>query len=95
MSTKHLPTVDQIVMAPERPTLAALDAMILLATRSLFAENPGLSPKPYPRSREPEDPRLALAASVVTLANTLREVIAGYLDQTYSDGQPDDDDIPF
>lgn len=98
MPMKHLPTVDQIVMAPERPTLAALDAILGLATSSLFAENPGLAPKPYPRSREPEDPRLALAASAVMLANTLREVIAGYLlhlDQTYCDGQSDDDDIPF
>lgn len=101
MPTQPLPSVDQIVMAPERPTLAALDLMLTLATRSLYAENPGLTPKPYPRQRPagPEDPQLALAASAVMLANTLREVLAGYLahlDQLHRDGQPDeDDDIQF
>lgn len=99
MPTQRLPSVDQIVMAPERPTLAALDMMLRLATRSLYAENPGLTPKPYPRSVGPEDPQLALAASAVMLANTLREVLAGYLahlDQLHRDGQPDEDhDIPF
>lgn len=82
-------------MAPERPTLAALDMMLALAIRSLHAENPGLTPKPYPPSREAQDPRLALAASAVMLANTLREVLAGYLahlDQTFLDGQPNEGD---
>lgn len=98
MSTR-LPTIDQIVMAPERPTLAALETMLELATRSLLAENPTLTPKPYPRSAGNEDPQVVLAASALMLANTLREVIAGYLthlDHVHHDGQHrEDDDIPF
>ena len=98
MPTERMPTVDQILMAPERPTLTALDTMLRLATRSLLAENPGLTPKPYPPAGS-ADPKLALAASALMLSNTLREVIAGYLahlDQAFADGQAnEDDDIPF
>jgi hypothetical protein len=99
MPTERMPTVDQILMAPERPTLSALDTMLGLATRSLLAENPGLTPKPFPRPAGPADPKLALAASAVMLSNTLREVIACYLahlDQNFADGHAnEDDDIPF
>lgn len=100
MPSEHLPTVDQIVIAPERPTLEALDTMLELATRSLLAENPGLHPKPYPTSREAEDPRLALATSALMLARTLKWVLAGYLDHldhVFRDGnrRGDGDDMPF
>lgn len=95
-----LPTIDQIAMAPERPILTALDMLLGLATQSLLAENPGLTPKPYPRSRSvsTDGPRLALAASALTLADALREVISAYrahLDQIYCDGQPEESDDPF
>jgi hypothetical protein len=95
-----LPTVEQTVTAPERPTLVALDTLLELATRSLLAENPALMPKPYPRSTQTNDPRLALAAAALTLAGTLRKVISAYLahlDRICCDGQPleEDDDIPF
>lgn len=99
MPSEHLPTVDQIVMAPERPILVALDTMLDLATRCLRAENPALMPYPYPRSIQTDNPQLALAAAALTLATTLREVASAYLahlDHVYLDGNcKEDDDMPF
>ncbi len=37
-----LPTVNQIVMANERPILAALDAILELTARTLLVEHPML-----------------------------------------------------
>jgi hypothetical protein len=70
-----LPTTDQIVMASERAILAALDAALLLAARTLEAEHAGLGEKLH---EEPSPPHLALAESILILAATLRELIAGY-----------------
>ena len=41
-TTTWLPSTDEVFMAPERAVLAALDANLQLAIRSLRAEYPGL-----------------------------------------------------
>jgi hypothetical protein len=41
-ATSWLPSTDDLLMAPERAILAALDASLQLAIRSLRAEYPGL-----------------------------------------------------
>lgn len=89
MPSPRLPTVEQIVMAPERPTLAALDTLLELAIRSLLAENPGLTQKPSAppsgrcQSRRPP-----------TGSRGLRPH-----ERVYGDGQGEvddvDDDMPF
>ena len=71
-----LPTTEQILMAPERAILAALDTNLLLAARILQAEHtPALG---QPPSDEPSPPQLALAESILILAASLRELIASY-----------------
>ncbi len=70
-----LPTTEQIVMASERAILAALDTALLLAARTLEAEHAGLGER---LPEEPSPPHLALAESILILATTLRELIAGY-----------------
>ena len=71
-----LPTTEQILMAPERALLAALDTNLLLAARTLRAEHaPALEEA---QSDEPSPPQLALAESILILAATLRELIASY-----------------
>lgn len=71
-----LPTTEQILMAPERAILAALDTNLLLAARILRAEHtPALGET---RSDEPSPPQLALAESILILAASLRELIASY-----------------
>ena len=71
-----LPTTDHIVMASERAILAALGTNLLLAARTLKAEHAaGLSDD---AADEPNPPHLALAQSILILAATLRELIAGY-----------------
>jgi hypothetical protein len=70
-----LPTTNQIVMASERAILAALDAALLLAARTLEAEHATLGEESH---EEPPPPHLALAESIVILAASLRELIAGY-----------------
>ena len=71
-----LPDVDQLTMAPERATLAALDVLLLLAIRVLHAEHPGLDEA---ASREP---LLAIPGSMVLLADSLHQLIASYRLQT-------------
>ena len=84
----------QIMMASERAILAALDASLQLAVRALRAEHPSLEED---RSRdlraEPLSPHLALAGSIVTLAETLHELITGYrvvVERAHGDGEDDD-----
>jgi hypothetical protein len=88
-----LPTSAQIVMAPERATLASLDANLQLAVRVLLAEHPSLGEGCVP-GHEPEPPHLALAASIIVLATSLHEVITGYrvvAEQLFSDAGSHDD----
>ena len=89
-----LPTTEQILMASERAILAALDASLQLAVRALRAEHPALDEA---RSRdlqsEPPPPHLALAGSIVTLAESLHELITGYrivAERTLGDAKDDD-----
>lgn len=71
-----LPTTEQLVMASERAILAALDANLLLAARTLQAEHAsGLSDG---ISDEPSPPHLALTQSILILAASLRQLIASY-----------------
>jgi hypothetical protein len=67
------------MMASERAILAALDACLQLTARALRAEHPSLDDV---RCRDPHTepplPELAIASSIVTLAETLHELITGY-----------------
>ncbi|MHB8874344.1 MAG: hypothetical protein ACYC8T_11710 [Myxococcaceae bacterium] len=90
-----LPTSMQITMASERAILAALDASLQLAVRALCAEHPSLDEE---RSRdlqaEPPPPHMALAGSIVTLAESLHELITGYrVVAERALGDAEDDDI--
>jgi hypothetical protein len=98
--TPWLPTVDQIVMASERPILAALDAVLELTARTLLAEHPMLEEDARRGLLgEPPPPCQAMAASIVILARTLHDLIEGYraaVDHIHgdSDGVDDADDRP-
>ena len=77
--TAWLPTVNQIVMANERPILAALDTVLDMAARTLMAEHPTIEEDASRGPAEPLPPCQALAASMVILARTMHELIDGYL----------------
>ena len=90
-----LPTSAQIAAANERAILAALDVTLELAIRTMVAEQPLLEEESYSRHPEPPPPHHALGATMLILASSLREVMAGYcalLDHTYGDGEPEQDD---
>ena len=92
----HLPSVQQLTMSSDRAMLALLDLSLELTARSLRAEHPAIEEQAYRgTSAEPPVTHEALAASIVILATTLREVIAGYrdcLDHILGDR---DQDLPF
>lgn len=71
-----LPDAAQLAMAPERASLAALDALLVVTVRVLYAEHEGLNEG---ASREPD---LALAGSIVLLAEALHQLIGRYRVQT-------------
>jgi hypothetical protein len=90
-----LPTSAQIVTASERAILAALDTTLELTMRAMVAEQPLLEQEAYHLHPEPPPPHHALGATMLILASSLREVIAGYcalLDHTYGDGEPEQED---
>jgi hypothetical protein len=93
----NLPSVQQLSMSSDRAMLALLDLSLELTARSLRAEHPALEEQAFRgSSAEPPVTHEALAASIVILATTLREVIAGYcdcLDHIFGDRQ--EDDSPF
>lgn len=102
MQADHLPTTEQIIMAGERPILAALDTLLALTIRTLLAEHPTLeSDAATSRASNSEEPVQALAASAIILARSLREVVDGYclaLERVYKDGRRPrslEDDLPF
>jgi len=72
----RLPSTDDLIWAPERAILAALDANLLLAIRALRAEHPLLDNPDD--DDEPDHPVLLLAESVVASARSLRRLLAGY-----------------
>jgi hypothetical protein len=77
--TAWLPTVNQILMANERPILAALDTALEMVTRTLMAEHPMMEEDASRGPAEPLPPCQALAASMVILARTMQELIDSYL----------------
>ena len=79
-SCDHLPSVQQLTMSSDRAMLALLDLSLELTSRSLRAEHPALEEQAHRGCSEPPVTHEALAASIVILATTLREVIAGYRD---------------
>ena len=92
-----LPTVNQIVMANERPILAALDAVLELTARTLLVEHPMLEEDARRGAAEPLPPCQAMAASIVILARTLHELIEGYcaaLEHIHGDRVEDEEDRP-
>ena len=98
-SCQRLPSVKQLTMSSDRAMLAVLDLSLELTARSLRAEHPALEDQAYRgTSAEPPLTHEALAASIVILASTLREVIAGYresLDYIFGDREEDEPDVPF
>jgi hypothetical protein len=70
----ELPTTEQIMMGEERAILAVLDVTLLLAQRTLNAQHVSLGDE----SEEPNPPHLAMAESILLLAKSLRELLAGY-----------------
>ena len=91
-SCDHLPSVQQLMMSSDRAMLALLDLCLELTARSLRAEHPALDEQAYRGSGEPPATHEALAASILILAGTLREVIAGYcdcLDHVFGDREQD------
>jgi hypothetical protein len=77
-----LPSTQEIFMAAERPVLAALDACLQLAIRSLRAEYPGLDE----RGRLVQDPdwephvppQVPLIEPLIGAATALRRLLANY-----------------
>jgi hypothetical protein len=91
-----LPTVQQLTLSSDRAMLALLDLSLELTARSLRAEHPALEEQAYRGSHEPPLTHEALAASIVILATTLREVIAGYRDcLDHILGDREGQDMPF
>ena len=91
-----LPTVQQLTMSSDRAMLAMLDLSLELTARSLRAEHPALEEQAYRGSHDPPVTHEALAASIVILATTLREVIAGYRDcLDHILGDREEEDMPF
>lgn len=91
-----LPTVNQIVMANERPILAALDVVLDMAVRTLQVEHPTIEEDASRGPAEPLPPCQALAASMVILARTLHELIDGYLaalEHIHGDRVEDEEDL--
>jgi hypothetical protein len=94
-SHDQVPSVKQLAMSSDRAMLAVLDLCLEITSRSLRAEHPTLEEQAYRGSGEPPPTHQALAVSIVILAGTLREVIAGYrdcLDHVFGDRE---DDLPF
>ncbi len=92
-----LPTVNQIVMANERPILAALDTVLELTARTLLVEHPMLEEDARRGADEPPPPCQAMAASIVILARTPHEVIEGYcaaLEHIHGDRVEHEEDRP-
>ena len=88
----ELPSVRQLTMSADRAMLVMLDLCLELTVRSLRAEHPALEEGAYRGNAEPPVTHEALAASIVILAGTLREVIAGYrdcLDHIFGDREDD------
>jgi hypothetical protein len=87
------PSVNQITMSGDRAMLAMLDLCLELTSRSLRAEHPALDDQAHRDCcAEPPLTHEALASSIVILATTLREVIAGYrecLDHLFGDREDD------
>lgn len=67
-----LPDVEQLTVAPERATLAALDVLLLLTIRMLHAEHSGLDQATF------REPTLAIPGSIVLLADSLHQLIGSY-----------------
>lgn len=74
-----LPTTEQIVMASERAILATLDVTLLMAERTLRAEHVSLGDE---SNAEPNPPHLAIAGSILILAESLRALIQSYRAET-------------
>ena len=80
--TTWLPSTDQLVVAPERAMLAALDANLELIARLPMAVHVDLQPHGH-RSRDPNyEPHthalLPLAEALVLGAKRLRQIVAEY-----------------
>lgn len=91
----RLPSVEQLTTASERAVLALLEVTLELTARALQAEHPMLEEHAYRGSGEPPPAQEALAASVVILATSLREVIAGYCDMVEHIHGDRNQDRPF
>ena len=71
-----MPQTEHIIMASELAILASLDANLVLATRTLLATHDCQLPNDH--TADPCPPYLALAQSILTLAESLHALIASY-----------------
>jgi hypothetical protein len=80
--TTWLPSVEEVFGAPERAALAALDATLQLAIRSLLAEHPGLDRRGHvhavPGWEPYVPPQVPLVGRIVQAAGGLHRLIAQY-----------------
>ena len=80
--TARLPSVAEVFGAPERAVLAALDATLQIATRSLRAEYPGLDRQGRivadPDWEPYVPPQVPLIEQIVGAANHLHRLLAEY-----------------
>jgi hypothetical protein len=88
-----LPSTDEISLAPERAVLAALDANLQLAIRSLRAEYPGLDENgrliPDPDWEPHVPPQVPLIERIIGSAAELRRLVIEFrvtLDLALHDG---------
>jgi len=99
------PSVPDLRADPELAILAALDALLILATRSLAALHPSVSEPDQPYWQQTPTDRVA--PDVVLIANQLLAALESYRnafvierrpspsDDAFEPGPPDDDDLPF
>lgn len=74
-----LPRPDDLNTAPERAALALLDAALAVASAALLAENPDVATLGDPVYGRDPPMTCVLAARLVTRADALHDLVAGYL----------------
>jgi len=94
-----IPSTEQLFDAPERASLAALDATLLLAARALLAAHLELRHdgryQPDPQQDPFAAPLLPVAAEIIRGATHLRRLVGEYrhvADQLLADAPQDCDD---
>jgi hypothetical protein len=96
MPSLNLPSARDISLAPERQSLAMLQAALLVAEQALLAEHPTALRHDEPRIFDP--PTLALARELLACSSELRHVLDRYqkaVEHAAALVHFHQDDIPF